>query len=517
MTEDNKPIEQAPAQELAPIAEVDQTLNSSLVQESELDLDEAEPAIVEKPTTVKKVQSGFQTTQVSDTTVWDDTQEVVPLPSANMASSMHSVNDTENISLMDNAKSREWAGAYTNGLDHLSYQDAYEETLGRSGAKFTQGIKTEEGLLAGAYPRLKQAENQTLVGERATMRLLSFLGMGNTFSIPLWHTGIWITLRAPSEGDLLELNRQITADKIKFGRKSYGLVLSNEMSYMADRLINFVIAHMYETSLEEAIDLKTIISSHDIPTLLWGLAGAIYPRGVQYTRACITDPAKCNHIVKDRLNLSKLQWSEESGLTTSQILHMTKRRRNSMKLDSVKSYQEQMLSNQKRTIVLNEGSSVEFKVTLKVPSIAEYVDSGHRWISNIVSMVNKGMGVEADNNLRDNYILQQGQSTVLRLYTHWVESIEFGSNFIDDKETLENNFNALSSDDKIRNEFMTKVAKYINDSCMCVIGIPAYECPSCGSAQENQELPKFINVIPIDTYEVFFTLLGQKLERLTVR
>jgi hypothetical protein len=196
---------------------------------------------------------------------------------------------------------------------------------------------------------------------------------------------------------------------------------------------------------------------------------------------------------------------------------MCKRRRNSMKLDAVMAYQDQMLSGQKRTITLNEGSSSEFKVTLKVPNIAEYVDSGHRWISNIVSMVNRGMGIEADNDLRDNYILRQGQATVLRMYTHWVDSIEFGSNVIDDKETLENNFSALSSDDKIRNEFMTKVEKYINDSCICVIGIPAYDCPGCDTTQENKTLPRFTSVIPIDAYETFFTLLGQKLERLTVR
>lgn len=500
------------------VAPVNPLLNSQLIAESDFELEDpivAPPVVpvVEK----KKVENCLQQSEFSHVPEhWSEQEETVSLPSNREKESLSSINDAPNQSLVDSKINRDWAAVYTNGLGNVTHNNAYENTLDREGTEFRQGIKSEGPVISGAYPKLKAADNQALTGERATMRLLTHLGIGNNFTFPLYHTGIWLTIRAPSEGDLLELNRQIASDKIMLGRKSYGLVLSNEMSYMADRLVNFVLEHIYETSLQEAVDLKTVISSHDIPTLLWGLASSIYPRGFQYNRACVVDPTKCNNIVKERLNLSKLQWVDTAGLTTSQVLHLTNRRRNSMTLESVNAYKAQLLATQKREITLNEGSSSAFKVLLKVPTVAEYVDSGSRWISNIVSMVNKSMGVDVSNDQRDNYILRQGQATLLRLYTHWVESIDFGTNTVDDVETLEANFDAISPDDKLRDDFLSQVKKYIDDSCIAVIGIPIYDCPVCNKV-EPAPLPRFTSIVPIDTYEVFFTLLVQKLQRLAVR
>jgi len=473
------------------------------------------------PEAVKKkiVKSAVQEVELFiEEPKWDDADEVVNLPSALKEQTIEAITKVPNVNMVDNKHARKWANTFADGIDHASFGGFLESTLNDEDADFRQGVQVEKSTakLAGSHPKFSPVENETMTGQRGVLRMMSYLGMGTIFQIPLWHTGIWVTIKAPSEGELLELQRQIISDKIAFGRQSYGLAFSNQSSYIADRLISFVLNHLYETTLSENTDLKSVISTHDIPALLWGMACAIYPRGFQYRRACVTNPDKCNHIVEERLNLSKILWTNTRALAPSQVVHMSKRRINTMTLDSVKKYQEELLKCQKREIVINEGSSKPLKMTLRIPNVAEYIDSGHRWISDLVSMVNKALGIDADDSDRNDYVLKQGQASAMRQYLHWVDSIEFNGNSIEERETLESTFDVLSSDDNIRNEFMKKVHSYIDDTAIAVVGIPVYDCPKCGETQVSG-LPKQTSIIPIDVYQTFFTLLVQKLQKLTVR
>lgn len=498
--------------ELTPPSYKDDNQNDNIVSDlNKAQLDDT--AIVSNN---KPVSKFIQEAEYSVETKWDSTSEIIDLPSASREDSIKSVSDAPNVSLTDSPDKRKWAEVFSEGLSQAAYGETHSDTMSKETSEFHQGVESSVGVLMGTNPKFKPVENETLSGERGVLRVMSFLGIGTLFQVPLWHTGIWVTLRAPSEGDLLELQRQMIADKIELGRKSYGLSFSNTASYVTDRLVSFALSHLYETTLKDVGDLKTIISSHDIPALLWGMACAIYPRGFQYRRACVTDPDKCNHVIQERLNLSKILWTNTRALTDTQVNHMTKRRTNSMNMESVTKYQEELINCQKRQIIVNEGSDKEIKMTLRIPKVSEYVDSGNRWIGDIVSMVNKALGLEADENDRNQYILKHGQSSSMRQYLHWVDSVEFTSNIIDDRETLESVFSMLSSDDIMRNDFMVKIASYIDDTAITIVGIPVFDCPKCGSEQKSP-LPKQTSIIPIDVYQTFFTLLVQKLQRLTVR
>ena len=195
---------------------------------------------------------------------------------------------------------------------------------------------------------------------------------------------------------------------------------------------------------------------------------------------------------------------------------MTKRRSGTMTLESVKRYQEELLTCQKRQVIVNEKSSSPISLILRIPKVSEYIDSGSRWIGDIVSMVNKSLGMEATDADRNEYILKQGQASAMRQYLHWIESIEYMGAMIEDRETLEDIFNVISADDIIRNDFMKKVHDYIDDTTVSIVGIPVYDCPVCGEEQKSP-LPKQTSIIPLDVYQTFFTLLVQKLQKLRDR
>lgn len=488
---------------------------------SEATTENKEPEIT-LPNSIKIDQNVILETPIFSKTDWNEDAEIIDLPSNSDKESISAIDKVPNVSLVDTPEGLRWRNVLAGGLQLTTFDDAFVTTVEDQEAEFHQGVSLNGTMLAGAHPRFKAIEDEKLTGERGILRFMSHLGLGTIFQTPLWHTGIWITFKAPSEGELLELQRQLIADKINFGRQSYGMVFSNTSSYITDRLISFAFNHIYDSTLNETeakkIDLKTIVSSHDIPTVVWGLLCSIYPRGFQYQRACATDPEKCNHVIKERLNLSKILWTNTRALTPWQITHMSDRRANSKNLESIKRYKEELLKCQNRQVVINKESNKSMEMSLKIPTIAEYVEAGHRWIGEIVSMVNKALGIDANNNERNDYIMKQGQATAMRQYMHWVDGIGFGSNKVDDKNTLEGIFDILSADDNVRNEFMSEISKYINDTSIAVIGIPVYDCPKCGSSQESPlVLPSHTNIIPLDVYQTFFALVVQKLEKISVR
>lgn len=478
-------------------------------QEYSLDLPEPAPVVVVK-------ESGLKIEDYSKP--WPNDKapdvEVSFMPSGSMKETQKVINDTPNSALKGNRKTEEWKSTLSSGLAALVYDHGLDSTVNREGADFTQSVESDTGKLSGIYPAFRTKEGTRYTGEAARFRIRSALNLGTVFTFPLWHSGFWMTLKAPSEGDLLELYRRIDADKVTLGRATYGLLFSNSASYTAKILLDFVIDHVYETSLKlaEGEDLRNYIRTPDLPLLIWGIACSIWPAGFPYQRSCISDPEKCHHILKEKLNLSKLLWTDTTALTKRQISHMTKRQRGTVDSVEVKRYVSEFIRGQSHKIELTPALSV----IMKVPTVPEHINAGFRWINAIEENYGNGMMLEADK--RDAYLVKHGKATIMRQYTHFIESIEVGGDLYDDPEDIEETLTDLTANDTIRNAFFEKVAKYIDDSVISLIAIPTYKCPSCGSEKQiSKSLGRFPGLIPLDVSQTFFTLLVQRLSRIELR
>jgi hypothetical protein len=467
--------------------------------------------------TTETVKTNF-TVQVPFSTAladeFDYGEETAFLPSNSSAITDEIIKDIPKTRLAETQQGKEWVGALNAGMGSVIYNDGLGKTAARSEANFVQGVESPQGILTASAPTFKSKEDTKFTGDRARLRIRQALKLGVIFNVPLWHSGFWIRIKAPSEGALLELYRQMTSDKVTLGRATYGLIFSNNTSYAARVLLDFVIDNMYESSLaiKEGDNIRNYIKTPDLPILLWGLACSIYSNGFQYTRACISDPEKCNHILKEKLDLSKLLWTDSSALTAHQVNHMTKRQRGSMETDSLKRYTDEFIRGQKNKINLTDDVSI----TIKIPTIVEHIDSGYRWINTIEE--NYGKALIQDETKRDDYLISQGKATVMRQYAHFVESIEVAGDVYDDTETLEDVLNDLTASDKIRTAFMDKIAEYVADSTVSMIAIPTYTCPSCGGNQSPAKTHSaFSNLIPLDIIPTFFTLLLAKLRKIEAR
>lgn len=470
----------------------------------------------------RKQQHVTVTEKISIEGIMEDEPDVVCLPSNFDAETVKTLQNLPNVDILSSAQGREWTETVNQGLNNSTFDSQFLPTLEEEDADFGQSVDFNGQPLDGRQVRFKQTEGQSLKGERAALRMMKHRGIGTIFQAPLWHTGIWITLKAPSENELIELNRIITSDKIEMGRHTYGLAFSNIMSYTTDRLVDFTLDHLYDTSLKTSDipegGLKSLINSQDYPALLWGLVCTMYPKGFQFSRACTNNPEKCTHITNEILNLSKISWINRAALTDWQKTHMSSRSSNSRDIAAVRRYQEELKKIQKRVVKFSEGTDAEFSATLKTPTLTEFIDSGHRWIGDTVSYVDETLGRDASDKERNIFITRHSQATAMRQYIHWVENIEFAGNIIDDRETIEETLNVLSADNDARAVFMEEITKYIHSSTINVIGIPVYDCPKCGSTQSpDVSLPAFKNIIPLDVNQLFFALVSRRLTKVMQR
>jgi hypothetical protein len=188
-------------------------------------------------------------------------------------------------------------------------------------------------------------------------------------------------------------------------------------------------------------------------------------------------------------------------------------------LSSVKKFRDEMLGLEKRRVSLSDAfTDSELHVTLKSPTVTQYVNEGHRWISGIVDKITTSINTTANDEERNLIIQRYAQATSMRQYAHWIESIELDSNVIDDRETIEMTLDVMSADDRVREKFIEAVVKYINDSTLAVVGIPTYDCPVCHTEQkENTINDAFVNIIPLDVIQLFFGLITQRIQRIATR
>lgn len=444
----------------------------------------------------------------------DEGIESTVMPSGSDVQIRKALKDTPNISRTLDADTQQYVGVINAALETLPFANGLAGVADREDGMFVQQVVSQSGNLAAYTPKFKKKEGVKYTGDSARNLIRSAMKLGTVYSVPLWHSGFWITLRSPSEGDLLELYKKIAQEKISLGRTTYGLLFSNISVYTSKALLDFVVDNLYDTSLnlKDNEDIRNYIRLPDLSLIIWALACATWPNGFQYQRACITDIDKCKHIVTEKLNLSRLLWTDTTSLTEKQIQHMTNRQRGSMEPDAIKTYVSDFMRGNKTKVDLTD----ELSFILEMPSAAAHIDAGYRWITQIEE--NYGRAMMQDEKSRNDYLLSQAQATSMRQYAHCVTTIVVGDDEIDGVEEIENALNDLTARDDIREAFMKKIAGFLDNSIISFVGIPTYTCPACGGTQRHShEGEKYPELIPIDVAQTFFPLLVQKILRIQER
>lgn len=485
---------------------------------------------------LKRTPENATQTYITSTPRTAGSPDMVVIPPENTDVIRESLANTPNLDILKSGGQIRWLENVKEAVTMTPMGGMYTKHLNNPTASFSQHVEYGGQILRGVAPSLNQKPGRREEeGEMALIKLMTHMGVGGFFRAPLWNSGIWVMFKPASEDELDELNRIIYSDKVQLGRWSYGLALGNSTVYTLDRVFDFCLSKVYQTSVRtEELPLEKLrdyILPQDAMSFIWGFLCANYPSGFHYETPCINDPSKCTHVFEENLNVTKLQWPDSSMLTESQKAHMCGFSGNSRSLESVKKYQEEMKATKSRRVVLNEGSKHEVAFVLKTPTMTEYITQGHQWVSSIVEAVNRALGSNATDRERNEQINRQSKAATICQYAHWIESLEYGditSNpdnpddnavaVIRNQETLLESLKSLSSIDSIRNKIIDAVKDYIEESTVAIIGVPAYNCPVCEKDQSGEtKYPRRTTVIPLDILQVFFALLIQRLSRIENR
>lgn len=412
---------------------------------------------------------------------------------------------------------KEWYNTLLESQDFYTEAGLYQKRLRDKDSMYYQGVNINEHVKGIEDIKLKKVEGE-LKGEVAILKLAKHLGIGNVVSIPLPHSGIWVTIKPPTEKELIDFYNSAFSEKIMLGRLTSGLTLTNFSVYVNNKLFDFILDHIQSLNYSDMNikDLGKYMLIHDFPILAWGFVCSIYPNGFNYQRACTNIEEKCDYISKGIINPFKLLWVDNLSLTEKQKNILYESRPNKFNMNDYNSY---ILDHKKVRSSLHE-TSKNIKLKYKIPVFNDYVDEGLSWINKINNIIDSVVVERAEDEEREKQLrlVQLLKSSVLRQFSHFVESIEFDDNFISDRDTICQVLELLSSDDDLRKDITDSILLFKENTTLAMIGIPTFNCPKCNKEQKNDTKDsRFVDVIPLDTMNLFFTLIILKLRKIMER
>ena len=409
----------------------------------------------------------------------------------------------------------EWVTAHQAGLSFIPKFGAFRRTLKRKSARYRQSVTFGQSELSMAIPREDRNVMGVLNGAQAVQQMHHVMHMSGQVTIPLWHSGFWITIRQPSEASILEMKHRIALEKINMGRATSGLVYGNSTVFMSEHVTNMVHEHIHTHSIALGVNdtLHQFIQATDLQILAWGLASGIWSKGFHYERAVLDETGSASRVVTEKLNLLRMLVVDNNALSDWQKSHMSNRRPKSMTVDAVKKYQDEF--------VLSQGSAVKLgthmMLRLKTPKLETYLQQGTRWVNSTVDMVNRTLGMDLDDVTRNNFVSEQAKTSTARQYSHWVSEIIFLDDDGNERSkavesaVIESALATMSQDPDLVKEFMLLVRDFIDEATFACICIPFL------NETDQNVYKRHPNLIPLDALHTFFTLIDQRARLIQMR
>lgn len=412
-----------------------------------------------------------------------------------------------------------WGEAALMGMQSYERENFHQPAIDADGAEWMTFMQTEEKRLSAIRSGFSAiGGGQPLTGIKAVAKAMAYTTTGSVIRVPLPHTGIWITIKAPLDAALLELERRIALDRVEFGRLSGGRVFSHSDVILKSQLIALLMDHIVDhTYPDPAVDLRTVIKLTDLNIALAWLALSIYPDSFPFTQACLASPNDCKHIVRGQINIAKTIRYNNARFSTAQRRFIA-RTQSVVNLPELKAYQDEFVANV--SSVHDHKGQVRF--TFRTPTLLEYLEMGTAWIQELETATDEAFGAKISIAERNQYIRSKAAAGALRQYCHWVERITYldkngeANSVVEAKDAIFSTLEVFSADEQMSTSFFEGVRAYINAVSVAICAIPNYVCPACKKLQPT-EGEAFRHLIPIEASTVFFTVLSHRIVTIAKR
>lgn len=428
---------------------------------------------------------------------------------------------TESLPSISNEVARtlnpDWVGSFYASIEETATTDSFTEAMAIPGSLWAQRVEYTGQTIGPKRAAIGDVRDQKLTGAAAVYHMQNLLHAGTSVTHPFWASGVWLTLRNPSDSELNLLEETIRREKISLGRKTLGVAFNNQTVILVKHLFNFIKQHIYETNVKdlatrEDVDIGDLMLITDLFPLFHLAGCTIYPEGYPYKSPCLnTEPSKCGGVVTEMLQLFKMFWNKDSSITPDMRRFMANPQQKHT-IKEIQAYQKEVAENCSEIIDdINPG----FKVVARVPTINEYIDAGERWITEIASSIENTLGSDLSDSARNALITEQARLTRLREYVHCFDKIIYTANeqVVEKRADIEAVFNVMSSNNDVVEKISDALSSFISRHTLTVIGIPNYVCPDCKKQHNPEVSTEHTLFTPVDPMNLFFTLRGRKTSR----
>lgn len=391
----------------------------------------------------------------------------------------------------------------------------------RRGAKW-KGVlsNTEEGNHTPlcdhrtAYKIFEQPGTK-ISGQEAIEMFIAGTSLGRPVTIPLWRSGFWVKLRAPSAAYLADIDRAIAFSREEVGLEIFGAIGANDRLIFDEILIDAALKLVTETNIPIAnnpLELKEYLSFFDIDTLIWGMAEAAFPDGVEIAIPC----PSCRHVSHVKANLLRMRFVDESRLTAKQIRLMSKGISYKLSAAELKSYQEEFEILDTQTWEWNKRT-----FSFKSPTVEQYLTIGREYIT----AVGRSLTEILRDEINDDYHRGQAMKSILNTeetcrFTHFIREVKVPNSnqkgsadnygVINNPSDILQVMRTVSGDYEASNDLIVAINDYINDAATSLIGFPNVPCPSCKKFYLSKTGAETI-IVPFNPAVGFFILAQHKI------
>jgi hypothetical protein len=416
-------------------------------------------------------------------------------------------------------------GIGINSINQTTHKDIYASELNEDTDKFVNGIKfMDQDLNLRPLPLKTNAGKVT--GDMAKARFTSILGIGEVVQIPLHHSGIWIAISPPKDNELINLENALSSNQILLGRLTSTLVYSNYSVVFNRILVDFILDHMVATSLKltEEDDIRNYILIQDLYPLVLGLITSMYPDGYNITRSCANTIVEdengvpvCTFVSTAKVDPKKLLWLNRTSLNKEMMMHMSKRTPGSVTVEDVKYYQSTINKLADQEIIVTATNGTIINITLTSPTLFDYITNGELWVQNVIKKAEDIFVTTDTAEIKNGKVSDVLSAVLLGIYNVYVKRIESDGAEVDDRYSIDEILDTISSDEKILDEFIEKVRAYINGAVIAIVATPDFVCPNCRSNQPTHELKAFKDLVPLNVVENFFALSALRINKIRNR
>lgn len=399
---------------------------------------------------------------------------------------------------------QERPGTYENLLYTVGEQQSVEairtlRSLGRIQdlSNLTQNLLDENGktvLSTFLRPRRASGKGKMLTGREARVEFA--IKSGRAKRVALYNSGFHIDLENPRLTGLNDFFTRAYVETIHYGREFGASFFFFNDLLIKEAVVDVIIQHTMGASMSHwnrGNNLSRYITLLDLKTILTTMSSLMFQNGFNFQHVCKNPSGKCTHSEEELIDISKFVLQDYTKLSAESIEHM--KCLDTVSIEAVEKYQATV--NAHKTIRLGKVG-----ITLKIPSIAEYLEYGKKFNAELTKSNFAEDTVDIYRSLAYSYY---------KVYAPFVESLALYDNddeidiFTKDQDVIADELGRLQDSDQDR-QFIKEIDNYIADAEITKICYPAVPCPACGYAAEESH-----GYHSVDPENTFFTLSLKKL------